>query len=58
MNTVIREKNGELKAYNTDCAGALTAIEDGLRRSGVKICLCSYLFEVKLLICFHARIEP
>ncbi|KAG0592010.1 hypothetical protein M758_1G202800 [Ceratodon purpureus] len=35
VNTVIREKDGELKGYNTDCEGALSAIEDGLRHSGL-----------------------
>lgn len=41
VNTVIREKDGELKGYNTDCEGALSAIEDGLRLSGIKTCVCS-----------------
>jgi hypothetical protein len=56
VNTVIREKDGELQGYNTDCEGALSAVEDGLRHSGTKTCVCSYCFKVKLLICVYAQL--
>jgi 3-dehydroquinate dehydratase/shikimate dehydrogenase len=34
-NTLVREENGKFHGYNTDCDGALSAIEDGLRLSGL-----------------------
>lgn len=35
VNTVVRETTGEYQGYNTDCEGALSAIEKGLRHSGL-----------------------
>lgn len=34
MNTVVRRHDGKLVGYNTDCDGALSAIEDGLLEAG------------------------
>ncbi|KAH9552617.1 hypothetical protein CY35_09G075800 [Sphagnum magellanicum] len=35
VNTIVRKSDGKLVGYNTDCDGALTAIEDGLHESGL-----------------------
>lgn len=34
VNTIVRGADGRLYGYNTDCDGALSAIEDGLRDKG------------------------
>jgi 3-dehydroquinate dehydratase/shikimate dehydrogenase len=34
VNTIVRGADGRLYGYNTDCDGALSAIEDGLRDTG------------------------
>ncbi|CAM6127337.1 unnamed protein product [Calypogeia fissa] len=35
VNTLVRKKDMKLCGYNTDCVGALTGIEDGLRAAGL-----------------------
>ncbi|KAL2620382.1 hypothetical protein R1flu_000587 [Riccia fluitans] len=35
VNTLVRKKDGKFVGYNTDCDGALSAIEDGLRACGL-----------------------
>ncbi|KAG6552593.1 hypothetical protein Mapa_005793 [Marchantia paleacea] len=35
VNTLVRKSDGKFVGYNTDCDGALSAIEDGLRARGM-----------------------
>lgn len=44
VNTVVRGTDGRLYGYNTDCDGALSAIEDGLRDAGQFLLIISLYF--------------
>jgi hypothetical protein len=43
VNTLIRGKDGQFQGYNTDSYGALSAIEDGLRLSGIMTSFCTII---------------
>lgn len=45
-NTLMRQPGGGLKAYNTDCSAAISAVESALggAPSSVLVALCSIIF--------------
>lgn len=51
VNTIVRRKgDGKLIGYNTDCEGAITAIEDGLRGR----CQGKFIWRLSLLVDFSS----